>query len=176
MAKQYSRLLIEMIAGLFLASFFSACSAFSVQNNPTATEMEDFFQVHQEDFEIIVNYLLTDDHTYILIDDATGTMLTGTAVSPLSETVIADEDALSRLQLLFQKGCKSITKDLDNNLISFEFWRKPISSVSKGIVYAVRSNAEPNVEFLTELKSFIEDGWYYYVSDYEQWRIDVKGQ
>lgn len=155
-----------------MVSAFSACTLSALQKEPTAAEMNAFFLDHREDFEGIVRFLLSEEHRFVLIEDSSGTMLAGTDDSPLSEVKTTDGHVLDRLQLLFQKGCQRITKDAANNCVAFQFWGQTIGGVSGGVVYAVSSKAEPHVEFLTELSPLSAAGWYYYVSDYEQWRVD----
>ena len=166
------RKLFVFIACALLTSVLSACALVAVNRSPKAKNMETLFNDNQEDIATISNYLLSESQAYIVIDDSSGTMLTGSADSPLSKTTIKNEDVLSSIQLIFQKGCNCIIKDLANNSVVFEFWHQSIGSVSSGIVYAPNIKAEPNVEFMTEITPLNDNGWYYYLSDYEQWRID----
>ena len=59
----------------------------------------------------------------------------------------------------------------DGEMIIFE---QPITYYgrSSGIVYTLSTTKVPNVEYAIEIKPLPESGWYYFVSDPDQWRVE----
>lgn len=164
------RLVKTVLLAHLLLLLLSGCSV--IQRQPEAEDMEAMLAEHRESIETVLDYLLAESKSYILIEDTGGTMLTGTATSPLSDTAIEKTEVLDCVRELFEAGCRSITKDLQSNAVVFEFWHRSSGDVSCGIVYAADGETTPAVEFLTKREPLSEDGWYFYQADYEQWRID----
>ena len=71
---------------------------------------------------------------------------------------------------LFDKGYQSIELH-SGYTVSFQRWRTLFSGVFRG--YAVNLNGREDIaiEFLTEQRPMPKQGWYYYVDDYETWRV-----
>lgn len=42
--------------------------------------------------------------------------------------------------------------------------------IGYGIAYSINGTDTPEVQFMTELTPLTEDGWFFYVSDYNTWR------
>ena len=43
---------------------------------------------------------------------------------------------------------------------------------SSGIAFSINENRQPDVQYMTECISLEYQGWYYYVADYNLWRVE----
>ena len=83
------------------------------------------------------------------------------------EMQISDPNVIDVLTHLFNEcGYNNISKT-KNEFIEFQKWST--RNVGCGIVYSYNGE-EPNIEFLTILEPLDESGWYYYVSDFDEYR------
>ena len=69
--------------------------------------------------------------------------------------------------LLNRSECKSITKN--GNTVVFHLWSKNMD-VGGGIVYCESGVMNANF-MITQCRALPENGWYYYVSDFNEWRV-----
>lgn len=82
---------------------------------------------------------------------------------------ITDERVLNLVSNLYKKGYDSIVKD-DNNTIYFVRWRHPIFGWDKGFAFSVDGSKDLDIEYLVDQKPLSKSDWYYFESDYEEWR------
>lgn len=80
-----------------------------------------------------------------------------------------DTDKLSAAEKLF-RDMDILELSKNNNVIEICVWKR--FDVYCGICYSMDQNGVPDVQFLTESKPLNKTGWYYYVADYDKWRIE----
>ncbi len=141
--------------------------AISLIAAPDENKMEEYFKQDKTDLVLITEYFVNSDYQYIYINKShlnKGTMFTGANTRDIK---IEDSSVIKALnRLLKKRGYNIIGKD--NNTIYFEKWF--MFEESRGITYSINEANKPIIEFLTKVKPFFEDGWYYYEADYNEWR------
>lgn len=134
---------------------------------PDKNDTEKYFLEDKEKLIFLTEYFENYDYEEIYVDKSNlknGTMFTG---SNTKDVNIDDESLLNLLnELMKNRNYKSIKKD--GNTISFEKWS--LGEKSYGIAYSINKKDKPEIEYLTKLESLSEPGWYYYKSDYNEWR------
>lgn len=151
---------------------FSGCSLRHINENllgplntpPDVDSVQQQLLEHREDVQVIVAFLIESGDEWICIDDTSGTLL-----ADLDTVSIDDAEVLDAICQLFDSGyCTSIIKK--GTTISFEQWRAFQLDIVCGIAYLADESADLEIQFLTEAVALPENGWYYYVADYELWR------
>ncbi len=103
------------------------------------------------------------------IDSTDGTMLVQYKDGHIvKDEKISDEEVLSTVSVLMKKGYYNITKN--SNTIYFARWRNPFGC-SKGYAFSLDGSGELDIQFLIGEMVLDKTDWYYYISDYEEWRV-----
>ncbi len=136
-------------------------------NPPSAEDIESFVAENRNCIILINEYLLEleDRDAYISDDD-------GSILIALENQTIEDDAVREAIMCIWKKGCFSITKHNTNNAIVYTIWKRTIGHVDCGFVYAIDHSLPPKAVFQTELSPLSEEGWYYYLADYEGWRLE----
>ena len=145
-------------------------------NGPTrAVEIfeDEIFERDYCEFVEMVEYMemleYMEDVEDAYIDSTDGTMLVHYKDDRIvKDAEISDEDVLSTVSVLMKKGYYSIAKN--SNTIYFERWRNPFGC-SKGFAFSSDSSGELDIQYLIGLMVLDRTDWYYYISDYEMWRV-----
>ena len=90
------------------------------------------------------------------------------ALADLEYVAICNDAVLRALHRLKEQGYENIVKN--GNTIEFELW-SGIRDISCGIAF-VAEGTGADIQFLTEIKHLEQKEWYYYITDYEQWRTN----
>lgn len=126
-------------------------------------------RIFERDYDELVQvaeYLISlDNITDASIDDRSGIMTLRFG----DRMEITDNDVKKAIKSLFNKGYDSIVKD-DNNTIYFVRWRHPIFGWDKGFAFSVDGSRALDIEYLVDQKPLSKSDWYYFESDYEEWR------
>lgn len=128
------------------------------------------YSENKEEIDTVVTSLLNAEYYDMLISDSSGTMLTNTPEMgdyKLQTVEISDSNT--------QKACKHL---IDTGIV--KFFSKAYSQIKIGvwtkkevysyIVYS-SNNTPPSVEYSTEEYPMDEEGWYYVIADYNEWRV-----
>lgn len=103
------------------------------------------------------------------IDSTDGTMLVQYKDGQIvKDAEISDEDVVSTVSILMKKGYFNITKH--GSTIYFDRWRNPFGCF-KGFAFSADGTGELDIQFLIGRMVLDKTDWYYYVSDYEEWRV-----
>ena len=89
-----------------------------------------------------------------------------TMQADLRELPIEDREVTAAVQRL-QDSYQNIRKN--GNTIVLNQWAG-LADIGCGIAYSINGTDAPKVQFMTVLVPLSEDGWYYYVDDYNEWR------
>lgn len=167
MKKQRARSEAILLLLLCMAMLLTGChiSVFAY-DPPTVEDAEDWLEDNQKEILTIVNYLTgkTADDIYIDGPDVK-------VFSDFDHVELDDPEVKKCVERLWKHGCMSITKGTDNNSISFEIWSRSIGEAQAGIALSMDGENLPDENYCTELHALSEDGWFYYVADYELWRV-----
>ena len=134
---------------------------------PDKEKMEKCFQQDKANLRVIIDYLSNLEYSYVSIDKFSvenGVMFTG-ADSRYQK--IDDKTTLECLNRLLNNK-KYIVIGKSYNTIFFQKWR--FLEKDRGIAVSVNKGELPVVEFMVESEMLSETGWYYYASDYEEFR------
>jgi len=82
---------------------------------------------------------------------------------------IDDEEFANAIKKLYYLGYHAMCKS--NYSIFYQRWAT--LDVGKGVAFSIDGHVpnESDIEFLTMIEPLKEDGWYYYESDYNEWRM-----
>lgn len=155
-----------IFALVFVICCFSGCST----EPPAMNQVEKLFLKYESDFCTVSMFLtsLPAETAHISKDN-------GEIYIDRTDQIIEDPSIIDSLQHLWKAGCSSIYMNRANNSISFVLWRTGlVGDASAGLLYAIDTDEDnlPTTQFLTELQPMQTNAWYYYVADYEEWRID----
>ena len=156
----YKSLIILLIILPIVASALFGCTVQATP--PTFEEIEIIFNDHKEYFIAINNYCTNTTVTDFSVDthtkDSTG---------ELNTEIIKDDAAKNAINKLISQGTlKQVYKYGDT--IVYILWESSFDE-GCGIAYSATT---PKIAFMTELESLTEENWYYYVDDYNTWRLN----
>lgn len=148
---------------LIVMLFATSCAA--RQEPPNILSIEDRFQHNKEDILLVTEYLAHCGYEDFYFQ-AGGK----TALADLTDIAITDTDVVSAVKHLEKQGFYSFGKQ--GNTVKFMMWKGFIVDIDCGILYSINGRDEPETEYMTKIEPLSERGWYYYVSDFNQWRIE----
>lgn len=153
---------------LILTTFMVGCTRSYYP--PSSEDADLFLKNNRNDIDVIVNYLQTieteDDSAFFNFG-----ITKDTVFYELEDHDIPSDDVKTSLRHLKSNGCVDISMHKDDNTIYFEIWHRTMGDVGCGIARTLDGQGFPKVQFQTECKP-ISDGWFYYYTDYEAYRID----
>ncbi len=181
---RYIKLLIAVLCIPLTACCFSGCGLFG-QKPPGEDKIKAVFTENEDAFRASAKYLLSFEdkfsnleNVYITKPDeiTVYTRQPGTVYLD-DQTVKPEGNAAEHISALFNAGCKSIgmsgsanTNSNSPNSIYFRMWSATVRDTDCGIAVSKDEGGTPKTEFMTKLSPISDDGWYYYISDYEDWR------
>ena len=166
----------KAIAFVIVTSFALCCVAFwIIRHNMTSSKenADNIFSTRREEFQLISDYLLSLDCEEVCIDDADGTLLlfyyeeAANSEVRTSERSIESEAIRCAVQHVFSAGCNKIFRN--DETIEFLFWTR-FNDFGAGIVCCKNAITSPEIQFLTKLEPLSSTGWYYYETDFNEWR------
>lgn len=159
--RNYRAYYLLFVITILTVSLLTGCL---VDNTPpNVSSVEKQFQNNYNAIQTIIEFIINTGYNNIYIQDSEGTMM-----ADLKDLPIGDDDVLAAVQTLFKGGYYINISKIDNT-ITFLQWRGT-KDIGCGIAYSINGVDAPEVQFMTKLVSLSEDGWFYYVSDYNTWR------
>ena len=161
MIKRQCMAVICLLALLF---GLSACSEDHLQEDEIDTDFEqDYAQIDD-----ITKYLLSLEETDVNIDFEHNKMTVGLG-KPMEFQSSEIKKIVGELE---KKGYHQITKK--DNVVIFDVWRKPFSAeYESGFVYSVDGTGDLSaIQFLIYQRALSKENWYYYESNYNEWRVN----
>ena len=123
------------------------------------------FESDYDQMKTVAEYLISLDHlSDILIENPSGVMTVGIRKT---ET-ITDPKIRKAIFVLFAKGYDCIEKNKGKTIV-FERWYDLFERY-RGYAFSIDGSTELAIEFVTETKDMTKENWYYYLSDYNEWR------
>lgn len=132
---------------------------------PDETSVRQQLEENRSDIDIITDYLINSGYTNVYIQNASGMI-----VADLENVYIIDSAVFDAINRVLENY---IMINKVGNTIYLLQWRSA-QDIGCGVAYTINGIAKPNVEFATELLPISDDGWFYYVSDYNRWRTEHK--
>lgn len=154
---------ICLLSALLIMTVCAGCQS----TPPTVEAVEQRFTENYADILTIVSFMVNSGHEDIYIKDCSGKMYVD-----FEWINIADSSVNASIDNLLGAGLYQRI-DKSGNTICFEQW-DGLQDIGCGIAYSINGNDPPEVQFMTELVPLSQDGWYYYVDDYNLWRIQSK--
>lgn len=143
------------------------CTSPFGNNMPDKDTVEEFVIKHDDDIQIVTKYLLELGNNFAVIESSNGQIYKDVEYK---YTTIEDSEVKKSISNLWKAGCRGITRDTQYNSISFLLWRNNFFEIDCGFACPIDDSHEVSVNYQTELTS-ISNNWYYYVVDYEKWRL-----
>lgn len=148
---------------LLLPLTLSGCVILSVP--PSVSSVDQRLRDNCSDIQIIVDFMVNSGYEDIYINDTSGKML-----ADLVWTDISDETVSTAVyRLLVNNAYQSISKI--RSTIILRQW-KGLQDIGCGIACSINALEMPEIEYMTELVPLSTEGWYYYVDDYNKWRVE----
>lgn len=152
-----------VLFGCLLAMLLKGC--FWLDAPPKVDSVQKQFMDYRKDIHTVVEFMVHSGYESISIDNSNGTIWADFQTIQVDDE--AAKDAIARL--LSIGAYYDIYKN--GNTISFLQW-KGARDIGCGIAYTINRCDLPEVQYTTELVSINEEGWFYYVADYNKWRIN----
>ena len=157
-----NRMLLCLLIGIAL--LFSGCIVH--RNPPSAEDTKEFIAQHQDDLDVVVEYLKDLECDYAAIENPRGTVFYA-----FEDHKIEQQGVKTSIRNLWRAGCKFIFKNDERgaNSIYFELWYQTVGDEDCGIACTIDGQGTPNTEFQIQCESITED-WFYCYDAYEEWR------
>lgn len=162
--------IITIVIGILLASILCFVRWYNGPTRGVEIFEDEIFERDYHELVKMVEFLDSlEDVEDVHIDSTDGTMLVHyTDDRIVKDVVISDEDVLSTVSALMKKGYFNITKH--GSTIYFDRWRNQFGCF-KGFAFSVDGSGELDIQFLIGRMELDKTDWYYYISDYENWRV-----
>lgn len=151
-------IIILLIAAAIL--LFIGCQ--SIMTPPDIQKVDQTFRENENDIAVVREYLCNSGYVdFIIRKGDREARADGKNVS------IADQEVRDAIKRLF-KHYRTIIKS--GSTITLEQWIR-FNDVGCGIACTVSGEDLPEVAYLTELIKIPDTDWYYYIDDFNEWRI-----
>lgn len=147
----------------------TSCMNYEISDANTA---EAFIKNNYDDIQIVTDYLLNNDYYSAHIQKANGQIYAIFENMARFEYMDIDDSSVNTsIQALWKAGCKRITRSSEYNAIDFLLACDNVHGIDYGFVHPIDDSLDFKVNYQTELVPLSEDNWYFYVSDYNKWRL-----
>lgn len=136
------------------------------QDLPDAASIQDKFDRNEENITLVTEYLLALSYPDAWIHEPNRTFF-----SEFEWHTIEDEKVCEAIETLWKNGISNIYKETDDNSVSFVMWSS-FQEIDCGVAFSMDGINSPSVQFMTQVEPLTQSGWYYYVADYNQWRVE----
>jgi len=155
------------LGGIYLLlSFFVLPFFWSLQSRPTESQAERNFNSNRRDLQLITDYLISSnfDEISIRLDSEIDVR------SGLTRVSISDGTVNAAIQRLSRRGYRIIAMNEEG----VRFLRWVYFEQGRGFAYLPQGRTAEEGEgllpFMIELEPLSEDGWYFYVEWFSEWR------
>lgn len=157
-----SLVVIAVIVGAFFV-ILNVVPYYASQENA-----EKVFRRNKDEFIIVAEYMADNNYISVQVDKNVNKVYGVTGGFTVRPEEITDKNVVNAVERLFSRGI--ITIHGHRNSIIFLRWRR-FNDFGAGIVCSIDAGEEPTADYLTKLEPLPVDGWYYYESDYNEWRL-----
>ena len=162
---RFLRFLLSISIVVFSCILLTGC----LSSPPDAESVDARFQNNYEDIQIVVDFVIDSEYQDIHINTTDGMMWAD------FETVeISNEEVNSAINRLLGRSFWGDRQYLaiykSGHTISLPQWSGPQDN-GCGVACYITEVMLPRIEYCTELTPLSQTGWYYYVDDYNAWRV-----
>lgn len=158
-------LLLGIICGLL-----AGCE--EIYTPPSAEELEQCLLENYADIQTVISFALRSEYETIYISDTTGLMCVDD-YDRFIDVPIEDKTVFAAVKRLLGNNTYSyIAIDKDDNRVKLKQWSRVYDEASCGIVFSINGIDKPEVDYCTYMTPLSEDGWYYYLCEYNKWRAE----
>ena len=184
MTKRFKVILIVLIILSVIVTSYAVQSCYGLTSR---YRVKRFLRKNRKDIEIVVDYLKELQYDDVFVDDNDGMITYGKNVKDnegienyvIIHTEISSQEVVSSIKNLWKAGCELINKDGrhgNKNTINIQIWHGKLGGAvggnrMYGLACTINGQGMPMAEFQTKCE-VIENGWFYYYSDFEEWRLD----
>ena len=154
------RIFLLSTALIIICLLVSACQP----DAPSIGSVENLLYENHADIQIVIDYMLSTGFNSIHITDDTGIIW-----ADFNDVTVDSENVIKSLENLLGSG-KFMHINKIENTIDFMCWSPFMKDISCGLAYSINGVDEPQIQYGTQITPLSENGWYYYVEDYEKWR------
>ena len=122
------------------------------------------FENNYENIQIVVDFLMDSGYENVYIDESNGLMW-----ADFSTISIENNNVLTAVNALLENNTYVRISKNENSIV-FSQWESD-QNKGCGIAFSINGVDKPKVDFMIELKTLSKSGWFYYYSDYEEWRM-----
>lgn len=160
---RHIRKIIALVFALSLLLLLFGCSR--AENYPGIQYAEAHLQQDKEALQTLVQWLQDSEYSFIVFNGKDDTMFIE------FEDIPIPEDIHPTLDRLFKNNkYNTIIKDEEEKTVQFLYWTSFFEK-DCGLLYALDKTVQPSAQYMTQCEPLSVDGWYYYFSDYNKWRI-----
>ena len=141
---------------------------------PSQERMEKYFLRDKAELNVVCEYLSTVDCDATIEYDRTDyylikyELVQSTNKLDLVKLKIEDEVVVDAVKKLFiKRGYHKIYKN-ENTVVFAKWHRGP--DLSGGVAYRINESAEIEIGYVTKLSPLMDENWYYYEVNYNEWR------
>jgi len=158
---------------IFILVFVTAMIRFIFTGNilpaPGILRMEMSLRKNEMLFDNVIEYLIAtgfDNITIWRTNVSRGNLIEMSV--GFDRAFVSDEDVTESIHLLFQRGYRIISRN--EYVVKFQRWSN--LDAGRGIVYSINGNTprEDAMNFLVEILPLSQEGWYFYIEDFNEWR------
>lgn len=150
---------------------FSGCS---IMEPHKKIKFEAIFLECYEDIETVVDFMIISEYETIIINAESRTGLySKDGYHYESEELVLDTKMETAVNRLLKVGFKQIVKSGNTIQLGQAHW---LFSIDHGVACAINGQDLPDIDYVTELIPTEKEGWYYYVADFNQWRLEQKNK
>lgn len=127
---------------------------------PEVTAVKEQFNNYYDSIQVVVDFMINSNYENIYILDDSGIIQ-----ADFKDIYVKDSVNKAIKQLL--NGKYSSINKIGNTIWLLQ-WRGA-QDIGCGLAYSINGTELPEVDFMTDLVPISENGWYYYISDYNSW-------
>lgn len=152
-----------IIFALILFLLFTKCD--SILNPPKIQKVSQTFLENYNDIVVVREYLC--DSGYVDFQIRKGNT---EAWADGNKVYIQDQEVCYALKSIL-KHYHFISKS--GSTITLEQWNR-FNDVGCGIACSIDGSSLPEIDFLTKIEQIPNTDWYYYIDDFNEWRLQQK--
>lgn len=160
-SKFFHLLILVLFVNMLLAGCYYSAP-------PGIDKVQEHFDQNTNEIQVVVGFLENSEYENVYITESNGKMF-----ADLSNERIEDPCVVMAVDYLLENN-KFYTISKRGNTIHFLQW-KGLQDIGCGIAYTINKIDLPQVQYATNMIQLSDDGWYYYVADYELWKTQKIG-
>ena len=153
------RIFFIIMISLLIISTLNGCSAV-----PDREDVQQIYDQDQHYISVVVEYLGASEYKSMTIRNTSGYV--GTEDGDIK---ITDRTVLDAIEYLMGKQDYYYIGKYDHT-VKFEVWYRTRGQIACGFTCSTNDNKKPYIQYATELTPMDEEGWFYFVDDYNTWR------